>query len=52
MRLKFAAWTAAFGLQETSNFLRDMAFSVRARELQINISEMRSTRIMAGNEKA
>lgn len=40
MRLKFAAWTTAFSLRETSNFLEDMAFKRgerRARELQINI---------------
>lgn len=40
MRLKFAAWTTAFSLRETSNFLEDMAFKQegrRAHELQINI---------------
>jgi len=31
MRLKFAAWTATFGLWETSNFLEGIFFSARVR---------------------
>lgn len=60
MRLKFAASTAAFSLRETSNFLRDMGFSARARarsrgahELRINILQKRSGQKYGdvGNEK-